>query len=174
MAPGPRALAGPRCGAYAGVAASPAGSVVPDAQNPNALTDCPGPMRAAHEAGVTVTCSPLRATVPFHESRITEPVGSVNARRQPLTSVVPELRTVTLRHRPVSHVESRFTLTTRGLPGAGAGVPVPGDPVPPPGVVPGVPAPGAVPPPGLVVPAGVVTVIAVGTPAPCRQMPVSE
>jgi len=167
----PLPLLWPR-GAYAGVAARPAGSVVPDAQNPNALTDWPGAMRDAHAAGVTLTCSPARLTVPFHESRIDELVGSVKASRQAATSVAPLLRTVTLRQRPVSQVESRFTVTTRPVPGAGAGdgagvgVGV--------GAGVGAGAGSGVPVPGLVVPPGVVTVIAVGAPPPWMQSPVSE
>lgn len=162
-------------GYAAGEAATAVGSPVPLAQKPNAFTEAPGAMLAAHVGGVTVTAPVCRPAVPFHESRMLVPDGSVKASRHPDTCVVPVLRTVKLRHRPVSHVESRVTDTAsdpvtgagvRAGAGAGAGV----------GVVEGVPGTGPVPGTGVAVGAGapaMLTVTALSDPDPCTQSPVS-
>jgi len=166
-------------GEAAGVAATAVGSPVPLAQKPNALTDAPGAMLAAHAGGVTVTAPVCWLAVPFHESRMLVPDGSVKASRHPDTCVVPVLRTVKLRHRPVSHVESRVTDTASDpVTGAGVGVGVGV------GVAEGVPGTGPVPGTGVGVGVGVgaglgagapamLTVTALSDPEPCTQSPVS-
>ena len=103
-------------------AATAVGSPAPSAQNPNALTDAPGAMRCDHVAGVTVTLSPDCTAVPFQVSRRRDPAGMRNDRVHEVACVVPVLRTVKLRQKPVSQVESRVTVTaSAGDPGAGAG-----------------------------------------------------
>ena len=93
-----------------GVTVTAVTSPVPDAQNPNDVALAPAAIVDAHAGGVTVTDPVSALAVPLHDCVMRAPAGSANASRHPVLAAPPELRTVNDRQKPVSHVESRFTV----------------------------------------------------------------